>query len=161
MSGRSIYLNDHLATATGAVELAGRAHGAMSDGPAAPWLAAAQRELTAERDLLVEAMVRLQVRRDRVKQAAGWLGEKAGRLKPNGGLLRRSPVSDVVELEWLLILGEHNLAVLRTLHDLAAHEPALEGLVPDLETAIEWAVARRDSLEEQRVAAAARALSAR
>lgn len=161
MSGRSIYLNDHLATATGAVELAGRAHGAMSDGPAAPWLAAAQRELTAERDLLVEAMVRLQVRRDRVKQAAGWLGEKAGRLKFNGSLLRRSPVSDVVELEGLLILGEHNLAALRTLRDLAAHEPILQGLAPDLQTAIEWAVARRDSLEEQRAGAAARALSAR
>jgi hypothetical protein len=33
----------------------------------------------------------------------GWLAEKAGRLKPNGYLLRRSPLSDVVELEALRI----------------------------------------------------------
>lgn len=158
MSLRAIYLNDHLMTATVAVELAGRAQGAMSDGPAGPWLAGAHRELTAERALLLTAMERLGVRRDRVKQGAGWLGEKAGRLKLNGGLLHRSPVSDVVELEGLLLLGEHNLAALRTLHDLAAHEPALHGL--ELEPAIERAAARRDTLEEQRVAAAARALSA-
>ncbi|MDQ3608670.1 MAG: hypothetical protein M3459_07200 [Actinomycetota bacterium] len=158
MSGRAIYLNDHLMTATVAVELVARAHGAMSDGPAGPWLAAAHGELTAERDLLLEAMGRLGVRRDRVKQGAGWLGEKAGRLKLNGALRHRPPVSDVVELEGLLLLGEHNLAALRTLHDLAVHEPTLHGL--ELETAIERATARRDTLEEQRVAAAARALSA-
>lgn len=157
MSQRAIYLNDHLMTATAAVELAGRAHGAMSDGPAGPWLAAAQRELTAERDLLLDAMGRLGVRPDRVKQAAGWLGEKAGRLKPNGGLRHRSPVSDIVELEGLLLLSEHNLAALRTLRDLTAHEPALHGL--ELDAVIERAAARRETLEEQRVAAAARALS--
>lgn len=157
MSARAIYLNDHLMTATAAVELAGRARGTMSHGPAGPWLAAAHRDLTAERDLLLEAMGRLGVRRDRVKEKAGWLGEKAGRLKLNGSLLRRSPVSDVVELESLLLLGEHNVAALRTLHELAAREPALQGL--ELAMAIERAVARRVTLEEQRVAAAARALS--
>jgi hypothetical protein len=157
MSRRAIYLNDHLMTATAAVELAGRAHSAMSDGPAGPWLAAAQGELTAERDLLLDAMGRLGVRPDRVKQAAGWLGEKAGRLKPNGGLRHRSPVSDIVELEGLLLLSEHNLAALRTLRDLTLYEPALHGL--ELEPVIQRAAARRETLEEQRVAAAARALS--
>ncbi|HEV2819884.1 MAG TPA: hypothetical protein VGW11_05200 [Solirubrobacteraceae bacterium] len=159
MKARRIYLNDHLMSATGAVELAGRAQGTMSDGPAGPWLAAAHRELTAERDLLLEAMGRLGVRRDRVKEGAGWLGEKVGRLKLNGSLRQRSPVSDVVELEGLLLLGEHNLAVLRTLRELAVQESALQAL--ELETAIERAVARRDTLEEQRAAAAVRALNAR
>lgn len=156
MSARAVYLNDHLMTATGAIELAARAQGTMSDGPAGPWLAAAHRDLTAERDLLLEAMGRLGVRRDRVKQRAGWLGEKVGRLKLNGSLLRRSPVSDVVELEGLLLLGEHNLAALRTLRELAAHETTLQDL--GFETAIERAAARRDTLDEQRAAAAARAL---
>ena len=159
MKARRIYLNDHLMTATGAIELAGRAQGTMKAGPAGPWMAAAHRELTTERDLLLEAMGRLGVRRDRVKEGAGWLGEKVGRLKLNGSLLQRSPVSDVVELEGLLLLGEHNLAVLRTLRELAVQESALQAL--ELETAIERAVARRDTLEEQRAAAAVRALNAR
>ena len=39
--------------------------------------------------------------RDRVKVTAAWVGEKAGRLKPNGQLTGYSPLSRVVELEGL------------------------------------------------------------
>jgi hypothetical protein len=37
-----------------------------------------------------------------VKQTAAWLGEKVERFKPNGRLLRYSPLSRVLELEMLL-----------------------------------------------------------
>ena len=39
----------------------------------------------------------------RYKMLGGWALEKAARLKPNGRLLRRSPLSDLIELEGLLL----------------------------------------------------------
>jgi hypothetical protein len=36
-----------------------------------------------------------------VRTAAGWLGNKAGRLEPNGHIVTRSPRADIVELEGL------------------------------------------------------------
>lgn len=156
MGHLAIYLNDHLAAATAAVELAGRARGSMGDGPAGELLGATHEELRAEAGLLRESMASLAVRPDPLKRAAGWLGERSVRLKPNGSLLRRSPLSDVVELEGLAMLSEANLAALRTLHALAERDGRVRGL--DLDGAIRRAEARRAPLEEQRAAAAARAL---
>ncbi|HEV2753363.1 MAG TPA: hypothetical protein VGV36_05950 [Solirubrobacteraceae bacterium] len=150
MGDLSIYLNDHLATASAAVDLAGRQQGGVS----AQTLARAREELAAERALLLAAMGVLGVRPDRLKQAAGRLGERVGRLKPNGGLLRRSPLSDVVEVEALALLGAYNLAALRTLRDLA--EPRLAHL--DLPSAVARGEERAGMLEADRAATAMRAL---
>ena len=53
------------------------------------------------------------------KVGAGWIGEKAGRLKLNGRLLTRSPVSDLEELELLRLGVEGKAAGWRTLRTLA------------------------------------------
>ena len=45
--------------------------------------------------------------------------EKAARLKPNGRLLRRSPLSDLIELEGLLLGVQGKAAGFRTLRRLA------------------------------------------
>jgi hypothetical protein len=71
-------------------------------------------------------MAALEVSTDRVKLAAAWLGEKAGRLKLNGEILKRSPLSAVVELE-VLALGLHGKQALwRTLASLSETEPRLD-----------------------------------
>jgi len=152
MGHLDIYLNDHLAAAGAAVELAGRRQGGVS----AQTLARAREELSAEHTLLLAAMNRLGVRRDRLKQAAGRLGERAGRLKPNGGLRGRSSLSDVVEVEALLLLGAYNLAALRTLRDLA--DPRLAAL--DLPAAVARSEERAEILEAERAATTARTLTA-
>src|ERR1700689_3142758 len=87
-----IYLNDHLAGATGGVELAqrmARSHTGQA-GPAMQRLAA---EIAQDRSALREIMAALDVPSRAYKVCAGWIGEKAGRLKLNGRLRSRSPLS--------------------------------------------------------------------
>jgi hypothetical protein len=99
-----IYLNDHLAGSTGGVETARRARGSNEGNEFGEPLSRICEEIETDRDSLEAVMKELGVGRSRIKPAIGWLGEKFGRLKPNGQLRGYSPLSRVVELE-LLILG--------------------------------------------------------
>ena len=67
-------------------------------------LAALCAEIESDRETLETVMEELGVARSRIKPAIGWLGEKLGRLKPNGQLRGYSPLSRVIEME-LLLLG--------------------------------------------------------
>lgn len=53
-------------------------------------------EIEEDRQSLMDAMDRLDVPKHSAKMAAGWLGEKIGRLKPNGSLLHRTALTPVV-----------------------------------------------------------------
>jgi hypothetical protein len=99
-----IYLNDHLAGSIGGVETARRARGSNEGTEFAAPLARICEEIASDRDSLEAVMKELGVGRSRIKPAIGWLGEKLGRLKPNGQLRGYSPLSRVVEFE-LLLLG--------------------------------------------------------
>ena len=121
-----IYLNDHLAGATAGTELARRM-------AASPQLAAAggalQRladELAEDRAALLKMMAALGIPVRGYKVYAAWIGEKAGRLKPNGYLLARSPLSSLEELEMLRLGVEGKAAGWRTLRVLADREPRLD-----------------------------------
>jgi hypothetical protein len=100
----AIYLNDHLAGSIGGVETARRARGSNEGTEFGAPLAALCAEIESDRETLEAVMKELDVARSRIKPAIGWLGEKLGRLKPNGQLRGYSPLSRVVELE-LLLLG--------------------------------------------------------
>jgi hypothetical protein len=97
-----IYLNDHLAGATGGVELARRARksnaGEREFGPPLDRLC---KEIEADRTTLEGLVDGLGISRDRIKPVGAWVGEKVGRLKPNGQLRGYSPLSRVLELEAL------------------------------------------------------------
>jgi hypothetical protein len=95
-----IYLNDHLAGATAGVELARRAAGATS-GPISNALTQLADEITKDREELLSIMAALDVPVQRRKVYAGWVTEKLGRLKPNGRIVERSPLSTLLELEGL------------------------------------------------------------
>jgi hypothetical protein len=99
-----IYLNDHLAGSVGGVETARRARGSNQGNEFGAPLARICAEIESDRETLEAVMEELGVARSRIKPAIGWLGEKLGRLKPNGQLRGYSPLSRVVELE-LLLLG--------------------------------------------------------
>jgi len=94
------YLNDHLAASTAGVELIRRAAG-NHDGERGAQLSALADEIAEDREALRDIMKRLDVAESSLKKAAGWFGEKAGRLKPNDHLVTRSPLSDVLEIEML------------------------------------------------------------
>jgi hypothetical protein len=153
----STHLNDHLALATAAVELASRAAGAMAARPWGPVVTALPAELEAERQAVLTVMSACHVGRDRVKELAAWAGEKAGRLKTNGRLTGRSPLSDVVELEALAMLV---LALRGFWHGLAEawDGDARLGTV-DAGARAEAAGARLDRVEEARDRAAVSVLA--
>ena len=60
-------------------------------------------EIEADREVLKAAMDRLAIGQSKVKPLAALVGERLGRLKPNGRLLGYSPLSRLVELEILQI----------------------------------------------------------
>jgi hypothetical protein len=153
-----IYLNDHLAGATAGTELARRmaASGHLPDPPGTlPRLAS---EIAEDRDALLEIMAALRIPVRTYKVYAAWAGEKAGRLKPNGRLRTRSPLSNLEELEMLRLGVEGKAAGWRTLRVAADRDSRLAaGRLDDL---IARARRQGDLLEDLRVGAAARVIEA-
>jgi hypothetical protein len=121
-----VYLNDHLTGATAGVDLAGRLASSFRGTPHGPALAQVAQEVEADRASLRRIMERLDVPVNYVKAAAGWAGEKAARLKPNGRLLRRSPLSDVVELETMALGVRGKIEGWQTLGSVAAFDDRLD-----------------------------------
>jgi hypothetical protein len=147
-----IYLNDHLAGATAGVELAHR----MARSHTGPGSDGALKRLTAQisqdRSTLLEIMASLDIPTRAYKIYAGWIGEKAGRLKFNGQLRSRSPLSNLEELEMLRLGVEGKAAGWRTLRTLADKEQRLDAA--RLDELMSRARRQADLLEELRVRAA-------
>jgi hypothetical protein len=153
-----IYLNDHLAGSTVGLELAKRARGQNRNGAYGDFLDTLADEIEEDRETLKGIMDDLGIRKDPAKVAAGWIGEKAGRLKLNGQLTGYSPLSRLVELEGLALGVTGKLALWKALRLLADTEPVLDG--PALERLIERAERQQRGLEEHRLTAAREALGA-
>jgi hypothetical protein len=97
-----IYLNDHLAGATGGVELARRIRDSnREEQDFAEPLTRICREIEEDRATLEAVIDALEIARDPLKPIGAWVGEKVARLKPNGRLRGYSPLSRVLELEGL------------------------------------------------------------
>lgn len=150
-----IYLNDHLAGSVAAEQVARRTLGAEREGPVAEFLRGFIGELQEDRGEVVALMERLGVPRNPLKSGAAWAAEKAGRLKLNGRLLTRSPLSLVEELEFLLLSVEGKVAMWRLLRELQARGSSFGEI--DLQQLIDRGNRQRDELERLRVDAAARA----
>ena len=125
-----IYLNDHLAGATGGVELARRIAGSRRSQPAAATLRRLAAEIAEDRAALLDMMSALGIPVRSYKVRAAWIGEKAARLKLNGYLLARSPLSGLEELEMLRLGVAGKAAGWRTLRAAAGTDgrPTLAGL---------------------------------
>lgn len=97
----TIYCNDHLAAATGGVELVvrmlGRHRGSRYEGPLEQLLD----ELREERRALRTTLGTLGLPVRQYKQLGVWVAEKLSRGKLNGRLVSRSPLSDLVEFEFI------------------------------------------------------------
>lgn len=153
-----IYLNDHLAGATAGLELARRVAG-TGQVPAPPAeLRQFAQEVAEDRDSLLRIMGTLGLPVRSYKVWAAWAGEKAGRLKPNGRLMTRSPLSNLEELELLRLGVEGKAAGWRTLRTLADRDPRLEA--GQLDELISRARRQADFLEGLRVTAAGQVLDA-
>jgi hypothetical protein len=113
------YLNDHLLGATLGTELVRRAARENQGSELGAFLTGLAREIEDDRETLLAVMAELGVKPDRLKVAAGWTGEKLGRLKPNAQLRGYSPLSPLVELEGLLIGIQGKLSMWQVLAEVA------------------------------------------
>ena len=99
-----VYISDRLALSEGALALAERvaAAGRWHDQrPQFARLVETLRDNTAD---LEQVLADREIRPDRFKRAAARIGERLGRFKGNGRLVRSSPLNRLVELEGLLML---------------------------------------------------------
>ena len=138
-----IYLRDHHAAAAGGVALARRALGA-SDPIAA--------QIAEDRETLEAIMGQLGVSANPLKVGLVQILERLGRLKLNGRFLRRSPLSDVVELETLVVGVRGKEALWTALRTAGVR---LEGI--DLDALVDSARAQGAAIEARRVGAVANA----
>ncbi|MGC7100114.1 hypothetical protein ACPZ19_35995 [Amycolatopsis lurida] len=145
------YINDHLAGATGGVDLIRRLAAAERQTDYGPELRRLAAEIAEDHRGLLEIMERLQVRPARHKAALAWAGEKLARLKFNGRLFTRSPLSRVVELEAMRLGVEGKAAGWRTLRQRAVGDSRLD--VTELDRLLERANEQSETLEQLRVRA--------
>ena len=146
----AIYLRDHHAAGVAGTRLArriARAHTATSD--------LRQVALEIEQDLVeLEAIMRrLGVQPDPAKDALARIGERFGRLKPNGRLRERSPLSDLLELETLLVGITGKRALWLSLR-AGSSTPS-----EDLDRLVDRADSQRTIVEDARLHAVRRAFS--
>jgi hypothetical protein len=136
----AIYLQDHLAGATGGLELARRAAASNEGTPLGDFLRRLAEEIEEDREILKDVMGALDIGEDRVKNALGWGAEKLGRLKPNGQLTGYSPLSRLVELEGLHVGVAGKLSGFESLRAIFGEEVAgrnLDGLISRAQRQIE------------------------
>ena len=120
-----IYCNDHLASATGGIELVSRMlsthKGSRFEEPLEQLLS----ELRDEKSSLRSIMETLGIPVRQYKQLGVWVAEKLARAKLNGRLLSRSPLSDLIEFEFLASGVRAKRSGFETLRIAAEVEPRL------------------------------------
>lgn len=97
-----VLLRNHQAGGRAALDLFDRAIAGQRARPYADGLRALRDECREDLDFNESVMRRLRVQASPVQVLGTRLTERVGRLKPNGRVVGRSPISDVVELEGLI-----------------------------------------------------------
>jgi hypothetical protein len=152
-----IYLTDHLAAATAGVALARRTAHSNAGTEYADVLRLLTDEIEDDRQTLEKIVVALGFRKSKTKEAAAWVGEKAGRLKLNGQIRGYSPLSRVLELEALSVGVAGKLALWESLIATPGIRKRLSGF--DLDSLSERARRQRAEIEEFRLRAAREAFA--
>lgn len=98
----AVYVRNHLAAGRGGIDLFRRVARNTEGTHAGPDVAAIAAEVDADLQSLLAIARELGITENKPFGLAARVGETLGRLKPNGTLVRRSPLTDLIELESLL-----------------------------------------------------------
>jgi hypothetical protein len=146
------YVNDHLGGAAGGLELLRLLVSSNPGTDMASDLTPLIGELEEERALLKGLLRRLGVREDPIRQAVGWAGEKAARLRFARQVTRSGDLSRLLELEAMSAAVEGKDGLWRALLAEADAQPELADL--PLARLKDQADRQRRVLERHRLAAA-------
>jgi hypothetical protein len=148
------YLSDHLAGSAAAIELIDKlVRSTNGDSEFGAYLAELRRDVDADRAALERVMETLGTAPSAIKEAGGWLLEKASRIKFDPRVTGSEHLSRLMETETLALGVEGKLAGWRALKVVPGD------LGVDLDALIQRAVDQRRRLEPFRMDAAARAFS--
>jgi hypothetical protein len=152
-----LYLNDHMGGAMLGSELAEQIADRNEGTPLGDLMAPVAAEVEEDRQTLDDLMKRLDVGRNPVKQAGGWLAEKWSRVKFSGAGSGDSDHGNFMALETLAlgILGKRSLWV--ALQSIEEQHDAIRDL--DLEDLIARADGQHGIVERARIQAAVGVLS--
>jgi len=120
-----VYLNDHLAGATLGTDLARQIRDRHQGTPLGATMAPLAAEIEHDRRMLVDLMERMGTYQNPVKQAAGWLAEKASRVKFAGVLSGEPEQGAFMALESLALGVEGKASMWRNLQEVADEYPPL------------------------------------
>ncbi len=144
------HLRIHLTGAAAGIELFGRGEN-LWDRDAREVVGRIRRELVEERRSLVDMVEALGSSDPALIATVARIGERVGRLKPNGDLLRRTPLTDVVDLEAMHDAVAGKVAGWRAM----LHSPRLDR--PELQRLLDQGLRQLDELSALHERAAERA----
>lgn len=141
------YLQDHYAGSCAGVDVFRR----VASGHGRPAVRMTVERLTGEieedQQSLVKLMAAVGAKPSMLKSVTARVGEKVGRAKPNQRLVRRSPLSDLLELEALTLAVTGKALGWKTL--LALQDPRIP--IAEVETLLTRAEAQADELNRLRL----------
>ena len=115
-----LYLSDHLTGATAGVNRIERMAEDYIDTPVYAELSTVADEIRSDRELLRTIIEDLGLARKPYRQAVAWVGERVGRLKLNGRVLERSPMTMLLEAEIMRSAVNGKIGGWETLREHAA-----------------------------------------
>ena len=158
MAGKAmdVYLNDHLAGSMMGTDLAEQIAEMAEGTPLGAVMTSLSAEIEQDRQVLSDLMDALGTSKNPIKQATGWLAEKASRPKFSGLTSGDPKLGTFMALEALMIGVEGKMSLWKVLKEVPDSYEPLKSM--DLDNLIEKAEAQRDALERERISAGRRAL---
>ena len=153
-----VYLNDHLGGATLGANLAEQIADHAEGTPLADVMTRLHAEIDEDRETLIALMERMDVSRNPVKQATGWLAEAASRVKFSGATSGESDHGLFMALESMALGVQGKLSLWRALREVRDDHPELAAM--DLDALIVRAEDQYATLERERLAVGRKALAA-
>jgi hypothetical protein len=154
----AIYLNDHLAGATGALELLAHLEEAQAGTTVGAFLTQVHADIEADHQELKQLMERLDITESVTRKVGAWLGEKAAQLKLQMDDKASGSFCLFEGLEALVVGIEGKQGLWRALAVVSGEVPELQGV--DYDRLAQRAVEQHDRVDERRLAAAKEALAA-
>lgn len=153
-SALGTYLQDHFGGAAMGSEMATKL---SADYPDVPFLADLARDIDMDKATLEKIMSALDVSQAPLKAAAGWIAEKASRVKLSEAMTGDRNLKQLMEFEVLSLGIEGKLSLWRSLIEVSGDHPGLAEF--DLPKLADRAASQRAELESHRLKAAAQALA--
>jgi hypothetical protein len=151
-----VYLNDHLAGAMLGSDLAQQIRDQNEGTRLGDLMGPIASQIEEDRRTLLDLMKRMGTSRNPLKQATGWVAEKASRAKFSGIVSGEPDQGAFMALESLTLGVEGKASMWKALKEVASEYPPLAST--DLDELINRAEAQHSALEQERLVAGRRAL---